>query len=158
ATDGTRPANTSFEYRTEGNMRAKYLFLVVIVFGALHTNLASAQTWTQTSAPSNNWTTVACSADGRNLVAVAGCSRFSLSNDGFIYASTNAGVTWDLSNAPRINWSSVAASAAGAKFVATVGACGAGGGIYAALDSGVTWSMSGAPVRPWLAVASSADG
>jgi hypothetical protein len=48
------------------------LKLVILLLGGMFTvaNPASAQTWTQTSAPSNHWASVASSADGTKLVAV----------------------------------------------------------------------------------------
>jgi hypothetical protein len=66
-----------------------------------------------------NWTSIACSADGIRLVAVAG--------SGEIYTSLDSGTDWSpVNNAPKANWSGVASSADGTKLVAVA----SGGGIY----------------------------
>lgn len=112
----------------------------------LSLQLASAQTWTQTSAPVTNWTAVAGSADGSRLVAFAG--------GGVNYTSTNSGATWTPgTNAPGGNLR-VAASADGTKLTVAVN----GGGIYRSVDSGFTWTQTGAPSNAWVSIASSADG
>ena len=75
----------------------------------------------------SNWTSVATSADGLRLVAVA--------SGGAIYTSTDAGVTWGPASVTNASWVSVASSADGAKLVAAAN----GGGIY-------TWRTVPAPV------------
>ena len=107
---------------------------------------ASAQSWSQTSAPTNAWTAVASSTDGSHLVAVGGH---------FIYTSTDYGSTWVSNNAPAVNWTSVASSADGTKLVAAAGA------IYT--NSGTTWTLAFASTHSGRDqdisfVASSADG
>jgi len=112
------------------------------------TTQAFAQTWTQTSAPTNgDWTSVASSADGTKLVAVGPFS---------IYTSTNSGATW-ISNAPSAQWISVASSADGNKLVAASDA-GLYGFIYTSTNAGATWLVTSAPGTYWISVASSADG
>jgi len=106
---------------------------------------AFAQTWTKTSAPTNNWSSVALSADGKKVVAV-------ISGSG-IYTSTNSGVDWVSNNAPVANWSSVASSADGSKLAALV----SGGGIYISTNFGGTWTL-GSVVAGGTSIASSADG
>src|SRR6267378_267177 len=82
-------------------------------------NCASAQNWTQTSAPNNGgWDGVASSADGTKLVSVIW--------PGSIYTSTNSGATWTNTSAPNKNWGAVASSADGTKLAAAT----SGGGIY----------------------------
>ncbi len=109
--------------------------------------LALAQTWTQTSAPTNNWSSVASSADGSKLVAAV--------SGGGIYTSSDSGNTWvPNNNAPSNNWASVASSADGSKLVAVD----AGGGVYTSGDSGNTWGSNNVPANGWFSVASSADG
>jgi photosystem II stability/assembly factor-like uncharacterized protein len=73
-----------------------------------------------------NWTSVASSAEGTRLVAVAG--------SGDIYRSTDAGTNWEPVTAPNANWSGVASSADGCKLVAVAN----GGGIY-------TWQTTPTP-------------
>ena len=109
-------------------------------------NSAFAQTWTQTSAPTNSWRCVASSADGSKLVAAV--------NFGGIYISTNSGVTWETTSAMYAPWVSTASSADGTKLAAAP----AYGFIYLSTNSGATWKQSGAPLRNWVSIASSADG
>jgi hypothetical protein len=107
----------------------------------------TAQTWMQTSAPSNgDWHGVASSADGTKLAAV---------NWGRIYTSTNSGLNWVSNDVPYALWIAIASSADGNKLAA---AAGYGGGIYISTNSGVVWMQTNAPTNNWLSIASSADG
>lgn len=83
-----------------------------------------------------NWTSVASSADGTRLVAVA--------SGGAIYTSTDAGANWEPASVTNANWAGVASSADGAKLVAVAN----GGGIY-------TWQTTPAPT---LNITPSGDG
>ena len=85
-----------------------------MLFSSLNSGGAAATKCTTVT----NWTSVASSADGARLVAVAG--------DGSIYISADGGVNWEPINAPNANWSGVASSADGSKLVAVAN----GGGIY----------------------------
>src|ERR1700722_2529838 len=87
------------------------LLMTIGLFVGLHN--ASAQTWTQTIAPTNLWSTIACSADGSKLVAGAGSSPVLNQRISPIYVSTNFGATWTLTSAPSNAWTSVASSADG---------------------------------------------
>ncbi len=113
--------------------------------------LARAQPWVRSTAPSNAWTSVASSADGNQLVAVAA--------NGPIYLSTNSGASWQPSAAPNADWSSVTASADGRRLaVVAGGAAPWPGAIFTSSDGGTTWTPNNAPATNWSAVASSADG
>ena len=102
--------------------------------------------WTQTSAPGEAWTSIACSADGSKLAAVSG---------GGIYTSTNSGANWIQTSAPTEAWHSIASSADGMKLAAVVN----GGGIYTSTNSGVKWTRTSAPTTGiWYSIACSADG
>jgi photosystem II stability/assembly factor-like uncharacterized protein len=102
--------------------------------------------WTLTSAPTNAWSAVACSADGMRIVAaVAG---------GGIYASADSGTNWNPTSAPSNNWSSVGCSTNGGTLVAAVN----DGSIWTSADFGTTWKPSTAPSNDWTGVACSADG
>ena len=99
------------------NMRMLKLFIGLIGLGSFGlVNSTFAQTWTQTSAPTNSWNAIASSADGTKLVAAI--------YGGGIYVSTNSGATWKLTPAPSdpasfdSAWESVASSADGSKLVA----------------------------------------
>jgi len=135
----------------------KILMLIAAVCSGL--NLASAQTWTQTSAPSNVWACVASSADGTKL-AVASKSN-TPSESGNVFTSTNSGLTWTETASPK-NCVSIASSADGTKLVAANFTFDAdftvGGGIFTSTDSGATWTSNNVPNLNWGCVASSADG
>ncbi len=139
-------------------MKVRHFAQTFAALGGLLTivNPVFAQTWTRTSAPSNNWVSVAVSADGIKLLAAAGsrAGPFWGSSPGPIYTSADSGATWTLTSAPTQSWSSVACSADGTK-AAAVG----NGGIFTSTNSGATWTLTSAPnTNYWSAVASSADG
>ena len=96
--------------------------------------LASAGPWVLTSAPTNPYTCVACSADGMKLVAGTGL--------GAIYTSTNWGTTW-ASNKPAIfsdvNWPVALASSADGTVLGTLSSA---GDILISTDAGGTWHYS----------------
>ncbi len=106
----------------------------------------SGLTWVQSSAPSNIWYSVASSAEGALVAAVA-------YGDG-IYISTNSGVSWARTTAPTNSWTSIACSTNGARLVAVAD----GDAIYVSTDSGVSWSTTGATIGHYPSVTSSADG
>lgn len=120
-----------------------------------------AQTWTQTAAPSNHWTSVACSADGSTLLAASTLGDGqSPGGDGRLYVSTNAGANWTPTTAPTQHWASAALSADGAKLL-----CGAQlwyypeGGVWTSTNSGSDWVASAAPfTNGWPCLGCSADG
>jgi hypothetical protein len=120
--------------------------LVISGDGGIYTSTDSGQSWMLTSAPRQDWSSIASSADGSKLVAV------SSSSPGGIYVSANSGETWSQGNAPSNAWNSVASSADGAKLVAATGAR-----IYISSDSGQSWVPNRAG-SDWTAVCSSADG
>ena len=91
----------------------------------LYTSTNFGETWTKTTAPSNLWMSVASSADGTRLIAVAGA----LTQRGPIYTSSDSGLTWTSNNVPQTNWTTVAISADGCKLVAG-GARGSVGPIF----------------------------
>jgi hypothetical protein len=131
----------------------KSVLPALIILGGLFNNIhcAFAQTWTQTSAPSNDWVSVADSADGSKLVAAAGLAN---GGDGLIYISTNSGVDWMQISAPTDSWTSVASSADGTRLVTAA----SGDLIYLSTNSGFAWAATSAPSNSWATVASSADG
>ena len=124
----------------------KILLMVAGVLMAV--DFAFAQTWTQTSASTNQtWRSVASSADGIKLAAAS---------SGFIpiYTSTNSGATWMPTDSTNLFWTSIASSADGCKLVAAAPTY----GIFTSTNSGETWIQTSAPATNWFAVASSADG
>lgn len=110
--------------------------------------------WTTSNIP-NEWETIACSADGKKLVAAT------YSYNGKIYTSKNFGATWTQAmDVPDNNWEAVASSTDGTKLVAVgSGVLGYGQGpIYVSTNSGASWMMTSAPLAPWISVAASSDG
>src|SRR5205814_872554 len=120
--------------------------------GRIYLSTDSGVTWAVATAPTTNWVSVACSADGNHLVALVGkvdlqCSGSFYSPGGPIYISTNSGANWMPSSAPTTNWTSVASSADGTKLVAAAGGLdGPAGAIYLSADGGRNWTASSAPV------------
>jgi hypothetical protein len=133
-------------------MKMKTLLPVVAVLFGLFTPAqpAFAQDWTLTSAPVTNWTSIASSADGTRLVALA-----SANGGAPIYASSDSGTTWaSLANAPNELWSCIASSADGSKLVAGTFTS----RVYVSINFGTTWAQTSAPSNYWVSVGSSADG
>jgi hypothetical protein len=124
--------------------------------GYIYTSADSGVTWVlHNSSPVNTalaWSSVASSADGTKLVAVAYGDQ--------IYTSVNSGTSWTKQTASSLgnkSWTCVASSAGGTNLVAAVN----GGYIYTSTDSGVHWAYqpgSGNGTLLWSALASSSDG
>ncbi|MGA1236891.1 MAG: WD40/YVTN/BNR-like repeat-containing protein [Limisphaerales bacterium] len=114
----------------------------------------AGEDWSPQAVANANWSSLASSADGNKLVAVA--------YGGGIHTSTDGGSTWTPgTNAPTAYWQSVASSADGARLVALEGGfrLSGGGRIYTSTDGGANWvARTQAPAAAWRAVASSADG
>jgi hypothetical protein len=123
--------------------------LQFVAFTLCGASTTIAQTWTQTSAPSDVWSSIASSADGTKLVAAT------FSN---VYTSTNSGTSWLLANTPHnFIWASVASSADGTK-LAVAGNANTGSPILISSNSGSSWTTSSAPFLAWSSIASSSDG
>ena len=131
----------------------KSMLLAVAAWGGLFTAVhpAFAQTWKQTSLPSELWQTVASSADGSKLIAG---SMF------YIYGiSTNSGTTWITNTEPQIgsthgSWYCIASSADGTRYAGVNG-----NAIWVSTNSGLTWLSNSVPGASFLdTVAFSADG
>ena len=125
---------------------------------------ASAQNWTQTSAPTNSWISVAASADGTTLVAASGqivVGGFgSFLTPGPIYLSTNSGTDWNPATTPVTNWISVSCSGDGSIMVgAYLNANQNGGGIYFSTNHGSSWAPATVPINvPWAFALVSSSG
>ena len=102
-----------------------------------------------TRAGPKEWSAVASSANGSNLVATV--------TGGFIYTSSDGGATWTPQNQlSSLAWTSVASSADGARLIA---AYNGPGYVFTSSDSGFSWLASAAATNAqWTAVACSADG
>jgi hypothetical protein len=120
----------------------------VVSGDGIYTSINSGATWTQTSAPTAFWKSVASSSDGTKLVAV-------ISGAGDIYTSGDSGANWSLTDADTLNWQSVASDSTGQYLVAVA----AGNGIYRSTDYGTTWAVTNATnPSDWYSVASSSNG
>jgi hypothetical protein len=102
-------------------------------------SLIFAQTWTKTSAPTNYWQSVASSADGKILAAVAGY-QISVGNySGGVFISTNSGSNWFQANLPSTNfYSGIASSADGSRLATTF----LNGGVCYSTDFGSNWTFN----------------
>jgi hypothetical protein len=108
----------------------------------IYVSTDGAITWRPSSVQGHRCQAVACSADGRKLVAAAD----------LIYISNDVGTNWTATSAPSASWRAVTCSADGSKLVAVSDR------IYTSGDGGVTWVLTGAPAADWTALATSADG
>ncbi len=123
---------------------------------SVFTSSDSGATWTERSSGVHDWSSLACSADGMQIVAV----RLQTESGGIpIHISKDGGATWTTKAAGGDWWSSVASSADGSRLVAVSNGWAIGGHIHISHDSGDTWTkrMTDLP-RRWSSVASSADG
>jgi hypothetical protein len=135
----------------KGNtMKATKLTVLFVCAGCLAFH-AQAQEWTLTSAPNQHWQSIASSADGTKLVAVADQNN---GNIGAIYTSTNSGSTWVMTKAPNLDWNWVASSADGNYLAATT----YGQGIYTSTNAGTTWVTTTESPNSCWSIASSTDG
>ncbi|HEU6448662.1 MAG TPA: hypothetical protein VFV23_09530 [Verrucomicrobiae bacterium] len=133
-------------------------FLLIFAGGWLALNSSLfAQTWVQTSAPSNHWMAIASTADGSKLFAVA-------RNSNRIFISTNGGVNW-VSNSIGNFGAKVAVSADGNNIA--IGdldfSSGGDSAIAISTNAGATWYhptvfLVNAPQFGWGGIAMSADG
>ena len=126
------------------------------VAGLVYTSTNSGVTLTPTSAPTNYWSSVASSADGRELVAASIRSIDPSHLYGCVYTSTNFGMAWTSNSVPDAQWSGVASSADGTKLAAI--SVEPHGMIYTSTNSGTTWVSNNVPDDYWMGIASSADG
>jgi hypothetical protein len=106
------------------------------------------QDWTLTGAPTNAWSAVACSVDGRTMYACAGGGTEFIRAPNSIYTSSDGGVSWAKTGAPSNSWGSIACSADGRKLVAAVGTLTLGG-LYTSEDGGANWRSNDIPSKRW---------
>jgi len=68
--------------------------------------------WQAVNSPTSHWNSIACSADGMNMIAAGSAG---------IYNSTDHGANWSSNSLPQASWSAVAISADGSVMVAAAG-------------------------------------
>ena len=129
-------------------LRNSILLMVAIAGLRASANPGLGLNWVAATAPVTNWTSLASSADGSNLVASV--------DEGGIYFSTNSGAAWQPSDAPVEYWSGIACSADGTIVAAVTG----DGQAFRSWDSGRTWVAGDVPRHYgyFFCVAGSADG
>jgi hypothetical protein len=118
--------------------------------------------WPQTSASSQEYTSIASSADGITLLATAYFGTY----NGNIFKSTNAGISWTqitgAGQAPGINqshWQKIACSANASTQVAISSAVdGDPPHIAVTTNAGNSWTQIVTPATNWASVAVSANG
>ncbi len=119
--------------------------LAAVASGALYTSVNRGANWlARTNTGPLNWSSVAMSMDGTNLVASV--------NPGQIYLSSDGGGTWR-TQAFSAKWSAVASSASGTNLIAAVNP----GLLYTSTNAGASWTAR-ATTNNWNSVATSADG
>ena len=82
------------------------LGIVLVLSRAALPSPAEAQSWVKTTAPHTNWSSIASSSDGSNLVAAASATPsapFTLA-PGPIFTSKDGGITWTQTQAPLLVW------------------------------------------------------
>jgi sugar lactone lactonase YvrE len=112
-----------------------------------------APPWTLLPSPSGIiWKTIAASADGGRIAALAQGNR--------IYLSTNSGMAWTSSVVPSESWQAGAMSADGARLIVAAGGNSAAqpGPAYFSTNGGNSWTKAATPDRTWYALAASGDG
>lgn len=130
-----------------------------MLFGVLALR-AHSESWTLTGAPVTNWTSLACSADGHQIVGAAGGAPYVVES-GPIYISRDSGLTWTASTAPGIGWAAVASSSDGSMLIAAGSQGGSGTPIYISMNSGNSWlpnPQAPSPFGWWNGLACSSDG
>lgn len=125
------------------------------------TNYAATSWVLRSIGPETNWVAVACSADGKNLVAGASPALLFVPSPGEIFTSQDYGTSWRATESPGTGWRAVASSADGTQLAAistrpTFPAT--SGTIFISTNSGANWSNTLGPTLNWQQIASSADG
>ena len=139
----------------------RVISLFVCDLGLHAASHALAQDWVLTGAPQTNWNSVACSANGRILVAAGSDFQYGGGRAGYISFSTNSGTNWTTPIVPSNFWTAVTVSADGTRMAAVSGSEWNPQPlprIYISSDTGATWQQANVPTNTWRSVACSADG
>jgi|688.fasta_scaffold75736_4 hypothetical protein len=107
----------------------------------------NTQIWIQTSAPSENWSSIASDSTGQYLAAVV--------NGGGIYTSSNYGQTWAQTSAnSNLEWRCIASDSTGQYLAVVV----YNGGIYTSSNYGSTWTQTDASSSTYTSITSDSTG
>ncbi len=110
--------------------------------GYIYVSTNSGDTWKATSAPTNNWNSVASSTDGRILLAIANFDQLDR-----VYVSTDSGGTWTTNNSPLLGWNGVATSADGGDIFAAASTADTGSGLEGTTNGLIYIARSVQPPR-----------
>ena len=116
--------------------------------GFIYTSTDSGQSWTQTTAPWENWWSVASSADGKILAATF---------DYGVMVSTNFGAAWIPTLGTQGAWMHLASSFDGKLFFAN-GYIGNTNYMFTSTNSGFSWVTNNAPNLQWSGIACTTNG
>ena len=119
--------------------------MAVIVGGSVAGSVrVKAQQFTPTTAPAQDWISIASSADGTKLAAAG--------NYGYLYTSTDSGSNWAVSSTttngpePVRPWTGLAVSADASKLIAVANF----NPVFISTDFGQSWYTTG-PAQTWAA-------
>jgi len=136
--------------------------------GGIWTSSNTGANWVQDNAPSGDWTSIASSSNGMNLVAVNEDDLYGSE----IWTSSNAGAIWAPTGSLPDGYDgeglAIASSSDGTKLgLAIDGYYDSFGGIWTSTNSGTTWVQIPPPAADWVStltsswwgcIASSSDG
>ncbi len=114
--------------------------------GYIYISTDAGQDWIETSAPWENWYSIALSSNGTIMF---GAGYYG------VWGSLNGGQTWNYHtpNAYPGVWNKVACSTDGTKLLAA-----SLNQLYTSTNSGLNWNLTSATSNYWRSIASSADG
>ncbi len=120
-------------------VRKTSFFVLLLISLFFATNVYASVTpyvWTQRidSTQQMGWIHIASSANGQKLIAIA--RKDTITNNRFVYISTNSGQTWEAQALPISQWENVAISSDGLTMVAS----GWYTNVYVSIDGGQTWT------------------
>jgi len=118
--------------------------------GLIYISVNYGVTWSTTTAPSSNWSSITISSTGQFMAACI--------NSGGIYTSSNYGTTWTLTSATTAVWSGISMSSSGQYISACITATFGTGGIYQSANYGATWSQTFNNKINWYGIAVSSSG
>jgi hypothetical protein len=104
---GAQNHNSLIAHSADGRKLA-----VALSNDGIYTSTNYGMTWTSNTVPPLAWASIACSTDGKRLVAVTGAG---FQYNGSVFTSIDAGMRWSSNNVAAQNWTGVASSADGGR-------------------------------------------
>lgn len=118
--------------------------------GGIYISTNSGRSWSLTSAPILEWTSITCSGTGKYMYA---CST----NDGYIYVSSTTGNTWTLTSTDVRNYTCIATDILGVNVFASSSDY-YSGYLYSSTNYGVSWIVLDSFSLYWSSITCSSDG